>query len=106
MKIFTPEDAKQKKLTSIPDFVYQAFNNLLTRNYDAYSITISQSEVIQEILRLCNSELTRETIFKNRWLNVEEEYRQNGWEVSYDKPGFNESGSAFFIFKPKKKCCD
>ena len=103
MKIFTPEDAKQKKLTSIPDFVYQAFNNLLVRNYDAYRITISQNEVIQEILRLCNSELTRETIFKNRWLDVEEEYRKNGWEVEYDKPGLGESYPAIFIFKPKKK---
>lgn len=104
MKILTPEDAKQEKLTSIPDFVYQAFNNLLVRNYDAYSITISQNEVIQEILRLCYLEdVTKETIFKNRWLDVEEEYRKNGWEVNYDKPGFNESGSAFFVFKPKKK---
>ena len=104
MKILTPEDAKQEKLTSIPDFVYQAFNNLLVRNYDACSITISQNEVIQEILRLCYlDDVTKETIFKNRWLDVEEEYRKNGWEVNYDKPGFNESGSAFFVFKPKKK---
>lgn len=104
MKILTPEDAKQEKLTSIPDFVYQAFNNLLVRNYDAYSITISQNEVIQEILRLCHLEdFTKETIFKNRWLDVEEEYRKNGWEVEYDKPGLGESYPAIFIFKPKKK---
>lgn len=104
MKILTPEDAKQEKLTSIPDFVYQAFNNLLVRNYDAYSITISQNEVILEILRLCHLEdFTKETIFKNRWLDVEEEYRKNGWEVEYDKPGLGESYPARFIFKPKEK---
>lgn len=34
MKIFTPKDAKEHKLASIPDFVYQAFNNLLAKNYD------------------------------------------------------------------------
>lgn len=104
MKILTPEDAKQEKLTSIPDFVYQAFNNLLVRNYDAYSITISQNEVIQEILRLCHLEdVTEETIFKNRWLDVEEEYRKNGWEVKYGKPGLGESYRTVFNFKPKKK---
>lgn len=46
MKVFTPKDAKEHKLASIPDFVYGAFNNLLVKNYDAYSTVILQDEVL------------------------------------------------------------
>lgn len=104
MKTFTPKDAKGHKLASIPDFVYQAFNNLLAKNYDAYSTVILQGEVITEIIRLCPSDdITVQTIWENKWLDVEDEYRKNGWEVEYDKPGLGESYPARFIFKPKEK---
>jgi hypothetical protein len=104
MKVFTPKDAKEHKLASIPDFVYGAFNNLLVKNYDAYSTVILQDEVITEIIRLCPSDdITVQTIWENRWLNVEDEYRKNGWEVEYDKPGLDEIYPARFIFKPKEK---
>ncbi len=34
------------------------------------------------------------------WLNVEELYRAQGWTVTYDKPGYNESYPATFTFAP------
>lgn len=104
MKIFTPKDAKEHKLASIPDFVYQAFNNLLAKNYDAYGTIILQGEVIKEILTVCPLDsMTSQIILENKWLDVEDEYRKNGWEVEYDKPGLGESYPARFIFKPKEK---
>ena len=104
MKIFTPKDAKEHKLASIPDFVYGAFNNLLVKNYDAYGTVILQDEVITEIIRLCPlDDITVQTIWENKWLDVEDEYRKNGWEVEYDKPGLGETYPARFIFKPKEK---
>lgn len=104
MKVFTPKDAKEHKLASIPDFVYRAFNNLLAKNYDAYSTVILQNEVITEIIRLCPlDDITVQTIWENKWLDVEDEYRKNGWEVEYDKPGLGETYLARFIFKPKEK---
>lgn len=104
MKIFTPKDAKEHKLASIPDFVYQAFNNLLAKNYDAYSTVILQHEVIKEILTVCPLDsMTSQIVLENKWLDVEDEYRKNGWEVEYDKPGLGESYPARFIFKPKEK---
>ena len=48
-------------------------------------------------------DITVQTIWENRWLNVEDEYRKNGWEVEYDKPGLDEIYPARFIFKPKEK---
>ena len=104
MKIFTPKDAKEHKLASIPDFVYQAFNNLLAKNYDAYGTIILQGEVIKEILTVCPLDsMTSQIILENKWLDVEDEYRKNGWEVEYEKQGLGESYPARFIFKPKEK---
>jgi hypothetical protein len=48
-------------------------------------------------------DITVQTIWENKWLDVEDEYRKNGWEVEYDKPGLGESYPARFIFKPKEK---
>lgn len=36
-------------------------------------------------------------IYKNGWLNVEYEYRRNGWDVEYERDG----NFSKFIFKPK-----
>ena len=43
--------------------------------------------------------LTKAKIFSEGYLNVEEVYREQGWVVSYDKPGYNESYDANFKFK-------
>lgn len=105
MKIFTPEDAVKAKaeVTSIPEYVFQAFNGLLAEKYNRYCIEIPQDQVIDRILRISPNEvLTRRDIFDNRWLDVEDIYEENGWSVEYDKPGFNESYKPVFRFRPKK----
>lgn len=45
--------------------------------------------------------IDRETIFRRGYLNVEEAYREQGWSVVYDKPGYNETYDASFEFKVK-----
>ena len=47
--------------------------------------------------------LKRQDIFDNHWLDVEDLYRKNGWKVDYDKPGYNESYNAYFVFSAKTK---
>ncbi len=84
----------------IPPVVIQAVNNLLMKQYRDGSVTILQDEIIQEIINL-DGAITRDQIFDNKWLDFEALYRQNGWSVEYDKPGYNESYTARFIFKKK-----
>ena len=40
MKILSPKAAKELNLKSIPDFVFEAFNNLLIKNYDIYGALV------------------------------------------------------------------
>lgn len=42
-------------------------------------------------------------VFKKGWLNVEYLFRAAGWEVQYDKPGYNETYEAYFTFSKKVK---
>lgn len=83
----------------IPTVVITAVNNLLTKNFRGGSITIKQKDITSEIMRLDESVIENE-IYANKWMDFEEVYRQYGWSVSYDKPGYNESYDATFEFKP------
>jgi hypothetical protein len=84
-----------------PDFVIQAFNECITESNTKGSTTVMQEDVITRILELGSVELgvlERHTIFENNWLDIELHYKKAGWKVKYDKPGFNESYKAYFVF--------
>lgn len=106
-KVYSPEDVLKKRVETIPDYVIDAFNDLLTENYQedetimfAY---IEQEDVIRKILEYSkDDELTREIIFKKHYLDIENLYRNNGWEVDYKKPMADEYFKAYFVFKSKK----
>lgn len=102
-KVYSPEDVLKKRVETIPDYVIDAFNDLLTENYQEDETIIEQEDVIRKILEYStDDELTRETIFKKHCLDIENLYRNNGWEVDYKKPMFNECFKAYFVFKSKK----
>lgn len=65
------------------------------------SATILQEDVVAGILK--NNPDSRDRILDEGWLDFEDAYRKLGWSVKYDKPGYCESYSAFWVFKPKKK---
>ena len=76
----------------------------MTENYQEDETIIEQEDVIRKILEYStDDELTRDTIFKKHYLDIENLYRNNGWEVDYRKPAFDERFDPHFIFKPKKK---
>jgi hypothetical protein len=116
----TPVEAEAKALTRIPDFVIEAFNDLIVANLYQGRVVIKQEEAVQAILaRMPKSdqavkyvgprnEATRDkdkdraTIFVSHWLEVEPVYREAGWKVRFDKPGYNEMHDGFYEFeKPK-----
>ena len=101
-KPITPEQALNIKEASIPDEVYEAFNELLAEGIStAGYCTIYQNEAIKRIQSKIECE--RAEVFSKGWLDVEKQYIKAGWEVEYDKPGYNESYDAYFKFsKPRK----
>lgn len=112
----TPDEVGAKKATQIPSFVIEAFNIEIAKHYDNVSrtATVSQSAILEQIalqveLQFETPEDTpvvitsnlKKQVYGNKWLNVEAMYEDAGWKVSYEKPGFNEIGDAYFTFKKK-----
>lgn len=93
----TPEQAIKNKINHIPREVIEAFNKHITMNFDGKRATVVQKDVVATIKSLMKIDH-----IDFSWLNVEKIYEQNGWIVKYDKPGYNESYDAFFVFAAPK----
>jgi len=98
----SPSEVVEAKVSSIPAFVFDAFNAVIAKKFNGNSATVKRDDVIAIILANAPDgevTLTRKKIFDEHWLDVEDAYRKVGWKVTYDKPGHNEDYEAYFVFK-------
>lgn len=97
VKPISPGEIAVHKAKVIPSFVFEAFNELIAAEYVNGRATIIQKDVVA----LIKDKMGLDQTFNINWLNVEEAYKEQGWHVIYDKPAYNESYDASFIFKAK-----
>lgn len=95
----TPAQVSRKKAKLIPEAILNIFNEEIAKDFDGQSATVSQDQVVS---RLVAKGFIRDEIFDNKWLDIEEAYKTAGWNVRYDKPGFNEEYQATFTFSKKR----
>ena len=95
----SPEDAKKHHSVNIPNWVIEFINEKLIKGAFNGIVKIQQGE----ILAARPIDVSSKEVFENYWLDFEDLYRAVGWNVTYDKPGYNESYEAFFIFHSKSK---
>ena len=95
-----PDEIGKYKSTYFPEEVYKAFNELIVKNFSGDQATVYQDDVVEYIMKLM-PHLSREQVFEKKYLDVEQVYRNEGWNVSYSKPGYNETGKSYFIFQKK-----
>ena len=99
--IFSPEVARVYAGVHIRQYVFDAFNELIAENLQGKRAIVRQEDAIKRILEKANEEnatITRAGIFDKGWLDVEGAYSQHGWKVTYDKPGYNETYKASWLF--------
>lgn len=96
----TPDQVIEKRRAGIPPQVFEAFNELLERKYQGGSCAIAQDEAVDLILEK-RTDMNCAQIFESGWLDIEPSYRDAGWDVTYDKPGYSESYAARFVFSRK-----
>lgn len=99
-RAITPEEAVELKSDVIPPEVFMAFNETIARHLNGGQASFRQAEVVSLIAG--RVDCSAQYIFEHNWLDVEAVYRKAGWLVTYDKPGYNESGDATFIFTIKR----
>ena len=96
IKPIKPSDFKDKGL---PDFVVRAVNEVIEENYSRSSFTFTQIELVNKILRYAPDGTSREKVFKKKWCDIEEYYREAGWKVSYDSPCLDTNFDAYYKFE-------
>lgn len=99
-KPIRPSEVASRKREKIPAEVIEVFNQQITEKFDGNQARIVQDDVVA---LLEQKGLNRQEVFDRNWLDVEDIFHKAGWEVEYDKPGFNESYKAFFIFRRPRK---
>jgi hypothetical protein len=102
MKPITPSEvqASRKSGKNIPEFIINVVNELIEHEFNGRFATLRQEDIVAEIIKR-NTHVTSARIYASRWLDFEEYYREAGWKVDYDKPGYNESYPATFTFSIK-----
>lgn len=92
--------------TTIPRFIFDAFNGCIARAMYKGSAIVKQRDVIAEIMRIgsvMQPQIIKNEILDYHWLDVEDLYRAAGWKVVYDGTGrFNRDDEPTFIFSIKK----
>jgi len=105
-KPIKPGEVSALKKEMLPGYVMEAFNQCIAVGYDGHSAKVYQGEVVARILTLAglagDNDLTRDDVYERGYLDVEPIYRAEGWDVHYNKPGYNESYEASFLFESKK----
>lgn len=106
VKPIKPEEVVKKIKDDFPNYVVEAFNSLIQEKWNETKgrAVVYQEESIQTILKLAESNGTpieRHDIFSNGYLDIEELYRENGWEVEYMKQPYYSNEDDFFVFKKK-----
>jgi len=94
-----PSEVGKIKQATIPDEVIEAFNELIVANWEGESAVFLQKDAVKLIAK--RLKIRQDAIFDKGYLDVEALYRKQGWVVTYDGPGFNESYDATFKFAKK-----
>lgn len=99
VKPIRPDEVTATKKQYIPDGIIEAFNEAIAKNYSNGYATVYQDDVMT--IAIEKTGYSRSRIFENNWLDVEDIYRAEGWNVLYDKPAYNENYRAYFEFRRK-----
>lgn len=101
----TPQEAIELRTDNIPDFVFEAFNQLLVKHLNGDRAIIKQDAIIEKIIELSQRDyLSASEIYANKWLDIESAYAEFGWVVDYHKASYGEeSFEPYFVFAVKLK---
>ena len=95
----TPDQVSKRKIDVIPSQVIDIFNDLIALRWNGTSATVYQQEVQEKIASALGVE--GHEVYAKGWLDIEPIFRDAGWKVEYDRPGYNENYKAHYIFTAK-----
>lgn len=100
VKPINPKQVLELKKNILPSEVIESFNHLIAKNFLNGQSIVKKEEAIAMIMSKL-PDLRRIEIYDNNYLDIEEIYMENGWDVYYDGPSYNENYEASYKFVPK-----
>lgn len=99
---FTPQEAMELKIKMIPDYVFDAFNEMIAKNLTlGHRAIFKQNDLVSLIVEKSKGDVDREGVFSRKMLDATSHYSKAGWKIDHDRPGYNESYDAMFTFDKK-----
>lgn len=98
VKPVTPEEALSGM--TLPDEVMKTWNTAVTKAVQGNG-KVNQDDIVDALMAATGR--NRQFIFDEGWLDVENIYRNVGFDVEYHRPTYDENWEAYFIFKVGKK---
>lgn len=97
----TPEQVIKEKSKDIPECIIDAVNKLLVKNWKQSSC---YAKILQnDILDMVADKYSRREVFDNGWLDIEDLYREAGWNVEYYRGPYWDTTPCYFTFTLKNK---
>jgi len=96
-----PEDIEGKWKNNLPDEVIHVFNELIVENWKPRkSATVTYLEAANRIASRLDIPVS--LVYDKSYLEIEEVFREAGWDVEVDTPAINEAYEGYFVFsKPR-----
>jgi hypothetical protein len=94
-----PDQIDEMKRDALPQLVFDVFNELIAANWNGGRAVVLQKKAAKLIAE--RAKTATEEVYRRHWLDVEDAYREAGWDVDYDKPGYCEDYEATFTFRKK-----
>jgi hypothetical protein len=108
MPAIKPNEVMPSVAARIPEYVIEAFNELIRAKFTGYSATVTLEDAKQAVARAIvqnNPEVPYQSIDsarkfadENRYLEVETIFRDAGWKVEYNHQSYGDSYASHYVF--------
>lgn len=92
-----PEEVQGVKSGHIPAQIIRIFNELIVKHWNGSQARFTQEDALELIL--LKTPYARSKVFEESWLDIEPLFRKEGWKVEFDKPGYCEDYTGFWVFR-------
>ncbi len=88
IRALSPQEIMELKKVTIPPEVLSTVNQMLAENISGSGFaTLYEKDIVKTLVK---AGLKRSEIIEKHWLDFESMYEDAGWEVTYDRPAYNE----------------
>lgn len=100
-KALSPQEAIVRFKNEVPEPVLEAWNSVIVSNLRVQGGKVSSQFTLDELANKVTSAMNvnRSEAVDKGWLSLEDIFRDRGWKIDRDTPGYNESYPTRFTFK-------